>query len=520
MPKAISATTSTLRPGRQDALRSPSAVALAGGRPAAGRARRCHTSASEPPSRPKPAPKKAPAAGRAPRADATTSAAASRKPAAATPSGQRGTRAAAAVAPPASSARGLAWRSAAQGEPDARRSRGDGAHDAGPDRARRQREVERPQADRVDPDRAQPEEHQPGEDARRPRHPRSAPASASTSPSVISRRRTRAARPAERAQQADLARALLDAQPEEEPREQQRRHQQEHAEREEVLAEVARALRGRERLRAHGHDREAGLRRVEPRRAARARTRARASPRSAVRGRDADRGGGAQAMAPQRLRGGERQERLRRRPVLLPVASRPAGPTRERSTGNGGSQSARCAESVMPGYSGARSRSAAAPESGTIASTVMRRVARVEASLLLPDVVRQLHGVADARAPARAPPTRRGPGARGGASVPASARSASGASAADERVRHRAVADAQLVREVRQHRRRPEARRRGRRPPPRAPPRRETKPVALSSESASCAETGRTRSAQVLERQRRAHGGVRGAAPRGRAAPC
>ena len=58
-------------------------------------------------------------------------------------------------------------------------------------------------------------------------------------------------READRAQQPDFARALLDAEPEEQRRQQQRRGDEEEAEVGEVLAEVGRAARRGEPVRPH-----------------------------------------------------------------------------------------------------------------------------------------------------------------------------------------------------------------------------------------------------------------------------
>ena len=77
-------------------------------------------------------------------------------------------------------------------------------------------------------------------------------------------RRTRARREADRAQQADLARALLDAEPEEQRREQQRRHDEEEAEVGEVLAEVGGAARrGQARRARTSRDRQPERQRID-----------------------------------------------------------------------------------------------------------------------------------------------------------------------------------------------------------------------------------------------------------------
>ena len=67
----------------------------------------------------------------------------------------------------------------------------------------------------------------------------------------------------ERAQHADLAHALLDAQFEEQAGQQQRRHHQEEAEIDEVLAKIRGAVRRCEALRFDVENREAPCRRVE-----------------------------------------------------------------------------------------------------------------------------------------------------------------------------------------------------------------------------------------------------------------
>ncbi len=68
---------------------------------------------------------------------------------------------------------------------------------------------------------------------------------------------------AERLQQPDFLQPLLDAELEEQPGEQQRRHDEEGAEVREVLAEVGRAARRRETLRAHVVDGKSHRERVE-----------------------------------------------------------------------------------------------------------------------------------------------------------------------------------------------------------------------------------------------------------------
>ena len=72
-------------------------------------------------------------------------------------------------------------------------------------------------------------------------------------------------READRAEQADLAQALLHAQTEEEAGQEERRHHQEEAEVDEVLAEVGRSPRGAERVFADALRDEAEPLRLETR---------------------------------------------------------------------------------------------------------------------------------------------------------------------------------------------------------------------------------------------------------------
>ena len=67
----------------------------------------------------------------------------------------------------------------------------------------------------------------------------------------------------DRAQQADLARALLDAEPEEERGQHERRRDEEETEVDEVLAEVGRSARGGQRLGPHRAHGESHARRIE-----------------------------------------------------------------------------------------------------------------------------------------------------------------------------------------------------------------------------------------------------------------
>ena len=164
-----------------------------------------------------------------------------------------------------------------------------------------------------------------------------------------------------RPQDADLPQPLLDAEPEEQHHQQQRRDDDEEAEVGEVLAEVGRAGRGVERERADGGDRDALRVGREPllqvllqRRRELARHPRRAPHRTE--GRSRCRSVSPTVRAPARS-GGTPWASCDGRPST----ARPAGRTRDRSSGNGGSQSARLSACVMPGYSGARRRSAATP---------------------------------------------------------------------------------------------------------------------------------------------------------------
>ena len=170
-------------------------------------------------------------------------------------------------------------------------------------------------------------------------------------------------READGAQQAHLLQPLLDAEAEEEAGQEQRRHHQEEAEVHEVLAEVGGASRGaRARCCAHRRDDEAVARREPvfgPRGAS-----ARSARAEAVRVARLEAASSAQIGA---RRGTSRSEvtRPRRWPQSRCAASsgRKAlgvvrqrsqysssfGRMRFRSTGNGGSQSERWSDSVMPG---------------------------------------------------------------------------------------------------------------------------------------------------------------------------
>ncbi len=123
---------------------------------------------------------------------------------------------------------------------------------------------------------------------------------------------------ADRAQQPGFAQPLLDAEAEEQAGQQQRGQHDEEREVAEVLAEVGGAGRGPQRLGARGAQLEPVMRRGQPREQL-------PLQRVAGRGfalrrrREADRGQPPEPVAEQRLRRGEVEVRLRRRAVLVPV---------------------------------------------------------------------------------------------------------------------------------------------------------------------------------------------------------
>ena len=217
---------------------------------------------------------------------------------------------------------------AAQRGPDREAGRRDASQRAGRELERPHREAERARAHRAHPDGSQAEHHQPGvgDGAGHPQQ-----GSQPGEHEGLGQERAAHARggEADRLQQPQLAQPLLDAEAEEEPREQQRRHHQEEAEVDEVLAEVGRAARRGEGARPHVLDDQAARAGREPRReppAERRRDvfrRRRLGPghgaRALGRRREPQRSRPAQSMSPKRLARGERQPRLRRRPVALPV---------------------------------------------------------------------------------------------------------------------------------------------------------------------------------------------------------
>ena len=128
-------------------------------------------------------------------------------------------------------------------------------------------------------------------------------------------------READRAEGADFPQALLDAEPEEQGAEQQRRGDQKEAEVREVLAEVGRSLRRLERLAPRGDDGQARAERIELAAQRELELRRLIGKKLGVGARDSHphRRHLTEPGAPQCLTHFERHERLRRRPVLVPI---------------------------------------------------------------------------------------------------------------------------------------------------------------------------------------------------------
>ena len=126
-------------------------------------------------------------------------------------------------------------------------------------------------------------------------------------------------------QQADFAHALLDAELEEQRGQQQSRDDQEEAEVDEILAEVGGAARRGEPFGAHVAHGQARRERID--RGAQPRRRTARAPRRAAARRRREPNGGQRAVArlPERLADVERDERLRRRAVAVPVLPRRPG---------------------------------------------------------------------------------------------------------------------------------------------------------------------------------------------------
>ena len=123
----------------------------------------------------------------------------------------------------------------------------------------------------------------------------------------------------ERLKQPDFLQPLLDAKLEEQPRQQQRRDDKEGAEIGEVLAEVGRAARRGEPLRAHVVDRKSHRQRVELAEQRFLVLLAGRSQRRPLRRNQPQRGQPAMPRAPQLLAALDRNERLRRRAIAVPV---------------------------------------------------------------------------------------------------------------------------------------------------------------------------------------------------------
>ena len=207
---------------------------------------------------------------------------------------------------------------AAKGPPDAQQRGGEAPQSPARQRRRADVHAERGRADRINPPRAQAGDDRPGipQRTRQAQH-----AACQSEHGAFLQEHPAHVGDAEphRSQQAHLAHALLDAELEEERRQQQRRHHQEEAEVDEVLAEVGGAARRRQRLAADVPHGQARCQRIQ----ARAHLAGQGGLRRLQAGvrvyRHANRGDGAVAVAPQALARFERNERLRRGPVLVPV---------------------------------------------------------------------------------------------------------------------------------------------------------------------------------------------------------
>ncbi len=175
-------------------------------------------------------------------------------------------------------------------------------------------ELQERRADRVEPEprAAEGEQHHLAErdapqDAERAAHEREHRAFACEQPSHAP------LRPAAGEQDADFAGPLLKAQPHENGGEHQRGGDDEEAEAKEELFELRCAAGREERLRANWPQRQAELRRVERE------LRGKGFRGEAVAIRNANRCGVTEAAAPEFLTGGERDERLRRGVIVVPV---------------------------------------------------------------------------------------------------------------------------------------------------------------------------------------------------------
>ena len=206
-------------------------------------------------------------------------------------------------------------------------------------------------------------------------------------------------REAERAQQAQLGGPALQPEAEEEHGQQQRGHHEEEAEVGEVLAEVGGALRGGKGALAHRVHGQAEGERVEPPAhggADRVRVApGRRAPRSAVPA------GGSRAAGP-------------RRGARTPSGWRDAGPSTPRppaargarSMGNGGSQSARRSEVVMPGIFGDEVAVGGEAAHRHHAGDHELRARGLQPAFLAPEVVLEGARGRPAPRPARAPSSR------------------------------------------------------------------------------------------------------------------
>ena len=338
-----------------------------------------------------------------------------------------------------------------------------------------------------------------------PSRPTSAPSAASTSPSVMSWRRTRASRqPTARSRPISRERCSTPS-----------RNKSPASSRAATIRNTLNArkywpkspapcaaCRACARTGSSARPACAGSRRGRSAASKAARADSRSPPAA---GASADRRGGAQAMAPQGLPGGERQERLGRRAMVVPVLlvlrtharevegerRIPVGEVR----GVGDARILRREVAVGGGAGQGHDR-----------FERKRGLARLEAPLLLPHQVRRASRGPRRARPARARPTRSAPGRSRRPACRRSARASSGATRAHQRVGHAAVADADVVREVGQHRLRAEAGGgRGACAAARATSS-ETKPDALSSESTPWGAQRSQAQAQVPEGQRLARG--------------
>ena len=105
------------------------------------------------------------------------------------------------------------------------------------------------------------------------------------------------------------------------------------------------------------------------------------------------RGQAAEARAPKCSASRQRDESLRCGAVLIPILL-VVGRTRPGRAETAGPNRAELSDSVMPGYCGAKSRSAAAPAIGTIRSTRKCAALGVQPAVRFPDVVFKRDGIA------------------------------------------------------------------------------------------------------------------------------